>query len=111
MSVNSRAKGAAAEREVVEILRAAGWPQARRSSDGRAQAERGDVVRGPAGFHLEVKRREKIHVVEWCHQAEREAHPTDRPVVIWRRSREPWRVVQLLDDWMPLAYQFEGGIR
>lgn len=65
MSVNSRAKGAAAEREVCEILRAAGWPGARRSSDGRAQAERGDIVRGPAGFHLECKRRERILLVEW----------------------------------------------
>ena len=109
--MNSRAKGAAAEREVIGILRAAGWPQARRSSDGRAQVERGDIVRGPAGFHLEVKRRERVHIVEWSRQAEGEAHPTDRPVVMWRPSREPWRVSMLLDDWMPLAYQFEGGIR
>lgn len=108
---NSRAKGAAAEREVIAILRAAGWPQARRSSDGRAQIERGDIVRGPAGVHLEVKRRERIHIVEWSHQAESEAHFTDRPAVVWRKSREPWRVSMLLDDWMPLAYQFEGGIR
>lgn len=109
--VNSRAKGAAAEREVCEILRAAGWPGARRSSDGRAQAERGDIVRGPAGFHLEVKRRERIAIVEWSHQAEGEAHPTDRPVTVWRSSREPWRVCQLLDDWLPLARIYEGGIR
>lgn len=111
MSVNSRRKGADAENEVCQILRAAGWPQTRRSSDGNAQAERGDIVRGPAGFHLEVKRREQILIVQWSHQAEREAHETDRPAVIWRKSREPWRVSMLLDDWMPLAYTYEGGIR
>lgn len=107
----SRDKGAAAEREVVQILRAHGWHHARRSSDGRAQAERGDVVRGPAGWHLEVKRRERIRIVEWSHQAEGEAHPTDRPAVIWRPGREPWRVSMLLDDWMPLASIYEGGLR
>ena len=111
MSVNSRNKGKRGELEVVRMLATAGWPQARRSSDGRSQVERGDIVRGPAGCHLEVRYREQIRIVEWCHQAESEAHPTDRPVVIWRRSREPWRVSMLLDDWMPLAYQFEGGIR
>lgn len=109
--VNSRAKGAAAEREVCEILRAAGWPGARRSSDGRAQAERGDIVRGPAGFHLEVKRRETLLIVKWSRQAEAEAAPGDRPAVIYRQSREPWRVSLLLDDFLPLARIYEGGIR
>ena len=110
MGAMSRSKGSRAELELVDILKAAGWPQARRSSDGNAQVERGDIVRGPAGFHLECKRRERISIVEWCHQAETEAHPTDRPAVIFRGSREPWRVTQLLDDWLPLVRSYEGGL-
>jgi len=108
---DSRSKGSRGEREIVDILKAAGWPQARRSSDGRAQVERGDIVRGPAGFHLEVKRRERIRILEWSHQAEGDAHPTDRPAVIWRPNGEPWRVSMLLDDFLPLARIYEGGIR
>lgn len=111
MSRAQRDKGARGEREVIQLLKDHGWPLARRSSDGRAQAERGDIVRGPAGFHLEVKRRERISIVEWSRQAERDAHPTDRPAVIWRASREPWRVSMLLDDWTPLARIYEGGLR
>ena len=38
MSAFSRTKGASAEREVVHILRDAGWSNARRTHDGREQA-------------------------------------------------------------------------
>lgn len=54
MTRYSRSKGARGEREVVEILRGAGFTQARRTlaGDGR---QPGDVSGGPAGWLLEVK--------------------------------------------------------
>lgn len=54
MTGTSRRKGQRGEREVVELLRAAGFPYARRTlaGDGR---QPGDVSGGPVGWLLEVK--------------------------------------------------------
>ncbi len=54
MSGTSRRKGQRGEREVVELLRAAGFPHARRTlaGDGR---QPGDVTGGPPGWLVEVK--------------------------------------------------------
>jgi len=102
MGKASRDKGAAAEREVARIIRDAGWPLARRTSDGREQALRGDIAKGPAGVHLEVKRFEKAHVWEWWEQAQGDLAVGYTPVVAFRRSRSPWLALIELDELLPL---------
>ena len=62
VSASERRKGANGELEVVKLLHAHGWTDAKRSSDGRSQNERGDVADGPTGVHLEVRRRETVNV-------------------------------------------------
>jgi hypothetical protein len=99
---NSRDKGARGERELVTILRDAGWPDATRNTDGRFQAGRGDVDNGPAGFHIECKRSERALIWEWLAQAERDAGTTKIPVVAFRRSRGRWYGVLPLDDLLEL---------
>lgn len=82
----SRQKGARGEREVRDLLRAIGV-EARR--DGRLDD---DLSHGLNGFHLEVKRREQYDLDRWLQQAEGDAG--DRvPVVVFRKSRQPWRVI------------------
>lgn len=85
--VHSRQKGARGEREVRDILRAHGY-DARR--DGRLDT---DVVHDMDGFHLEVKRREKYELDQWLEQAERDASEDEVPVVVFRKSKQPWRAV------------------
>jgi hypothetical protein len=90
VSRRERAKGARGELEVARILRAAGWPDAKRTSDGRAQIERGDIGDGPDGVHLEVRRREALNIWACLADAQREARPGDAPAVVFRRSRSRW---------------------
>jgi hypothetical protein len=90
MSASERRKGKTGELEVARILRAAGWPDAKRTSDGRAQIERGDIADGPDGVHLEVRRRETLALWAWLAQAKAEARDGDAPVVAFRRSRSRW---------------------
>jgi hypothetical protein len=85
-----RAKGARGELEVARILREHGWPDAKRTSDGRAQIERGDIGDGPDGVHLEVRRRERAELWAWLADAERDARAGDAPAVVFRRSRSRW---------------------
>jgi len=90
VSAVERRKGAAAEREVVGLIRAAGWPDAKRTHDGRAQVGRGDVAGGPPGVHWEVKRVERLSVPGALAQARRDADPGDLPVLVHRPSRADW---------------------
>lgn len=99
---NSRDKGARAERALVKILRAAGWPNATRNTDGRYQAGRGDIDNGPAGTHIECKHHERADVWAWIAQAHRDAPPTHIPVVAFRRNRSDWHAIVPLDELLAL---------
>lgn len=99
----SRTKGANAEREVVSIARDHGL-QAQRTAP--LQAAQGhtdaDVALNVDGFHLEVRRRERVLIDAWCAQTEL-ASGTDVPCVVWRKSRQPWRVALPLADFLDLV--------
>lgn len=86
MSARERAKGAAFERQVIAVMRDH-WPKARRTSDGREQAARGDIANGPPGVHIECKRQERLSVPAALRQAIADAHEHDIPVVVHRPSR------------------------
>lgn len=93
-----RNKGLVGEREVTRAFRAAGCEV--KNLDGG-----GDhlVVRDQDGLrdlHLEVKRQEKLHLDEWSKQAEDEAPRGSVPVVVYRRSGQPWRISMLLADYL-----------
>ena len=97
MGAGERSKGKNGELEVVRLLHAHGWTQAKRSSDGRAQNERGDIADGPAEVHIEVRRRETVNIWACLAKAETEAKPGDMPVVAFRRNRSPWYAALPLD--------------
>jgi Holliday junction resolvase len=69
MSATERRKGKTGELEVVALLHDHGWPDARRTSDGRGQSARGDITNGPPGVHLEIKRQERLNVPAAVRQA------------------------------------------
>lgn len=92
----SRGKGARGEREVVNLLRDNGYPQARRylAGDGR---QPGDVGPGPAGWVIEVKWHEDVAtaVRVGLAQAEEQRRASGLPsaVVAVRLARGPWVAV------------------
>jgi len=97
----SRAKGASAEREVVILLKERGYTARRAAYSGAMAHEKGDVV-GLDGFHVEVKRCEKLQLPMWTRQAESQAKDGEVPLVVYRSSREPWRVSMPFDDFLDL---------
>ena len=110
MSAFQRTKGAAAEREIIAILHAHGWPYAERTSNGRIQTGRGDIARGPEGVHLEVKRHERLNVPAALDQVKRDAHTLDIPVLVHRPSRHEWMATLKLEDLLPLLALRERGL-
>lgn len=98
MGKMSRTKGRTAEREVELLIQAAGF-STDRNIGGREQVA-GDIA--TEGLAIEVRRRERLDVPNWCriHEASTPDHLT--PVVVYRRSREPWRVSLTLTDFLDL---------
>ena len=84
------------------LIRAAGWPRAGRTSDGKVQADRGDIIDGPEGVYIECKRHEKLNVPKAFEQVRRDASPIDIPVVVHRPSRCEIMATLPLSDLLPL---------
>jgi len=86
----SRNKGAAAEREFAALLsHELGVMVKRKLGQSR---EGGDDIQVDR-YRIEVKRREALRIDDWCHQIEAAAQPGEWPVVVYRRSGQPWRAV------------------
>jgi hypothetical protein len=114
-SINSRQKGAAAEREFAKLLRGFQHPdgtpvQARRgcqysgapASLGQAASE--DVVHNIPGITIECKRVEKFSTpmvfsaIDQC----RDICGDNAPVVMWRPSRHGWVAIVPVTEFLTL---------
>ena len=90
--INSRAKGAKAERELAHILRTQGHTEARRGQQYCGANGDADVI-GVKGIHIECKRQERVQDEVWMKQAEADAKQGEIPVVIYRRNHEKWKLL------------------
>ena len=104
--MNARAKGAAGERELAAVLRAAGYGAVR--GQQRSGLEQADVV-GMDGWHVEVKRVELLNVWRAFAQAVRDAPAGARPLVAARRNRSEWLAVVRLSDLLQLLREVEAA--
>ena len=97
MPINSRQKGKTGELEVAKILREHGY-DARRGQQFHGGQDSPDVI-GIPGYHIEVKRTEHFNLYDALEQSKRDAG-TDKPIVIHRKNRGEWVVIQPLEDWL-----------
>ena len=97
----SQRKGAAGERELAEILQQHGY-----DCDRGGSLTFGSVadITGLPGIHIEVKRVEKLNVVEAMEQSIRDSERMrdGMPALFHRRNRKPWLVTMRLVDWLKL---------
>lgn len=97
--MNSNRKGKVGEREIAAYLREHGYAEARRGQQFHGGADSPDVV-GMTGFHIEVKRVERLDLNAAMEQSIRDAAENEIPVVFHRRDRDYWKVTMRLDDFM-----------
>ena len=92
MSINSRAKGASAEREVVHILRDELGIDTQRNLDQWRSG--GHDITGLPGWAIEVKRAKAPLIHQWWKQAKDQADRVGSTPALWYRlDRKPWRVI------------------
>lgn len=102
--MSAREKGARGERELAQVLRDR-FPELdfQRGLQARGGGAEVPDVEGLPGYHIEVKRVERLNIWVALQQAERDA--TVRaltPVVCFRRNRGSWHVAMPLDHWVEL---------
>ena len=100
---NSRRKGAVGEREIAKYLREHGFTDARRGQQFKGGADSPDVV-GLTGFHIEVKRVERLDLNAAMEQSIRDSAPNETPIVVHRRNNDYWKVTMRLDDFMEVIH-------
>lgn len=95
----ARRRGKTAEQEVANILKAFGWPRARRNLE---QPQYGrDIVDGPEGTRISVKRTERLKLREAYAECASFAG-YDIPVIVHRCNQQPWLATLPLEELLPL---------
>lgn len=100
--INSRAKGAAAERELANYLKDWGIA-ARRGQQFSGSPDSPDIVADIPGWHIECKRVENFSLYPAMAQAQRDMPKGHKPVVIHRRNGQAWVAIVELEHWLGLV--------
>ena len=105
MAINSRSKGQRGEREVRDLIQIIVDDVATEKNLLFAPEIKRNLVQSREGGHdlvgipglaVEVKFQENIQVGKWWEQTLRQAKTEKaRPVLIYRRKHQPWRVVMI----------------
>jgi len=96
MGKMQREKGKRGEREVAEMLTAAGFP-AHRAQQYKGAAGSADVTCPSLfhlGLHIEVKNTARPTLGPWLEKAQEEAAQEGlAPAIFWKRPRDAWYVI------------------
>lgn len=102
MSASQRRKGANAEREALKLLAAALGIDLLQRNLEQSRSGGADCIQ-VHGFAIEVKRHERLSRPKWWAQAVEQGRALmAEPMLLYRRSREPWRA---------LIHTINGGYR
>jgi Holliday junction resolvase len=100
MTINSKRKGAAGERELSKFLRDHGFSGARRGQ--QYSGIEGEDVIGLPNIHIECKRVERLNIHDAMNQSIRDAND-QIPIVAHRKNRTPWLVTMRAEDFLELV--------
>ena len=104
--VNSRAKGARAERELANKLKEYGY-ECRRGQQYSGANGDADVV-GLDGIHIECKAVERLNIHDAMKQSKDDAREGEIPVVMHKKNHKPWLVTMELNDFMAVYKNAES---
>lgn len=94
----SRDKGKRGERELAKILREHGY-DAHRGVQYHGGPQSPDVV-GLPGFHIEVKRTNRLALYDALSQSQGDSGDGEVPIVAHRPDGKEWVVIMTLDDFL-----------
>ncbi len=113
--INSRQKGARAEREVRDLFREQGYTQARRGQQFAGGADSPDVIIPElAWLHVESKMVEALNIYDAMRQSVRDSGVVDipgkMPTVFHRRNKEDWHVTLRVEDFFKFLKHYHAAL-
>lgn len=99
--INSKQKGNRGEREVAKLLREKGY-LARRGQQFKGSPDSPDVISSLEGFHIEVKRVERLDLYGALEQADRDKGKGEKSLVFHRKNGKGWSVILDADVFLDL---------
>jgi hypothetical protein len=93
---SSRDKGQRGEREVCKMLRGELGLESLSRDLSQTRAGGCDISE-LKGWSIEVKYQETLHINAWWQQCLDQCKNT-KPLLIYRKSRQPWKCIMLLSD-------------
>lgn len=110
MGKASREKGKRGEREARDLVREQ-WGCARCVRSAQVSGTfAADLLGGPEGLHLEVKRYRRIVAVDFLKQAQDDAKEDEIPVVIMREDGGDWTLMLPFDELMNVARRVQNAL-
>jgi Holliday junction resolvase len=100
--VNSRAKGARAERELANKLKEYGFTARRGQQYSGANGDADVVCTELAQYHIECKMVAALNVDKAIDQATRDCGDKT-PIVCHRKNNRPWLVTMYIEDFLALV--------
>lgn len=96
--INSKQKGKTGELEAAKLLQGLLGCSARRGQQFKGTPESPDLVGAIPGVHIEVKRVEKLNLVDAVAQADRDKGEREVSMVLHRKNRSPWLITVKAED-------------
>lgn len=106
MAINSRQKGARAERLFAKLLREHGY-EAERGCQHAGGKDSPDVKCNMHRCHWEIKAVEKLNLDKAMEQSQRDAGADEIPLVAHKKNRKPWLVTMEFDEWIEMFKAWE----
>lgn len=107
MAINSRAKGARAERALAKTLREHGY-ECRRGQQYCGANGDADVV-GLPGIYIECKHVQALNIHNAMDKAKQDSQEDALPAVFHKKNNTEWLVTMPLTDWIELYREWGGG--
>lgn len=107
MAINSRQKGARAEREFAKLLREHGY-EAERGCQHAGGKDSPDVKTSMAGVHWEVKHVERLNIWDAMAQSKGDAGENEMPLVAHKKNHTEWLVTMPFTEWIKLYKAWES---
>lgn len=109
MAINSKQKGKKGELEFSNFCKERGYNTRRTAQyNGKENGSLADII-GIDGYHIEVKRVEKLNIDKAYEQAERDKKETEIPIVAHRRNRKKWLITLSAEDFFNILELIEKG--
>jgi Holliday junction resolvase len=100
--VNSRAKGARAERELANKLKEHGFQARRGQQFCGANGDPDVVCTELSEYHIECKAVQALNIDKAMAQSLSDCHDKT-PICVHRKNHKPWLVTMFLEDWLNLV--------